>query len=213
MTDERKTDNFSMRTFLETIESIVGVNGLKSVLNYAHLQKYIDCFPPDNEELVIPLKDIRHLLFSLYVLFGSKGARSLQLRVGREIFHIGIEKRPRIAKTLQLTSRLLSETRRIRLVLEKLAEYDWKAFSSELEESPIKIQEEEDCFLIIHKGRYESEEILSESPVCGVLIGTIEVMVEWITGHHHKVEEIECRAMGHPADVFKVSKARTELRR
>lgn len=210
MTDERKTDNFSMRTFLETIENIVGVNGLKSVLNYAHLQKYIGCFPPDNEELVIPLKDLRHLLFSLYVLFGSRGARSIQLQVGREIFHVGIEKRPRIAKALQLTSRLLSETRRIRLVLEKLAEYDWKAFSPELEESPIKIREEVDCFLIIHKGRYESEDILSESPVCGVFIGTIEVMVEWITGHPHKVEEIECRAMGHPADVFRVLKARAE---
>jgi predicted hydrocarbon binding protein len=35
-------------------------------------------------------------------------------------------------------------------------------------------------------------------------------MVEWITGHPHKVEEIECRAMGHPADVFKVAKAATD---
>jgi hypothetical protein len=33
MPDERKTDNFSMKVFLETIENIVGVNGLKSVLN------------------------------------------------------------------------------------------------------------------------------------------------------------------------------------
>ena len=210
MNDKRKTDNFSMRTFLETIENIVGVNGLKSLLNYAHLEKYIDCFPPDNEEQVIPLKDLRHLLFSLYTLFGRKGARSLQLRVGREIFYVGIEKRPRIAKALHIAARLLSEPRRMRLVLEKLAEYDWRAFFSELEESPVKIQEEEDCFLIIHKGRYESEDIISGSPVCGVFAGTIEVMVEWITGHPHKVEEIECRAMGHPADVFRVLKARAE---
>ena len=210
MPDERKTDNFSMKVFLETIENIVGVNGLKSVLNYARLDKYIDCFPPDNEELVIPLEDVRNLLFSLYVLFGSKGARSLQLRVGREIFHVGIEKRPRIAKTLRVAARLLPETRRMRLILDKLIEYDWRAFFSELEESPVEIQEKEDCFLIIHKGRYESEEIMSVSPVCGVFTGTIDVMVEWITGHPHKVEEIECRAMGHPADVFKVAKAATD---
>lgn len=55
-------------------------------------------------------------------------------------------------------------------MFERLAEYDWKAFFSELEESPVEILEEEDCFLIIHKGRYESEEFISESPVCGALL-------------------------------------------
>lgn len=209
MFEGQKTDNFSMRVFLETIESIVGPNGLKSILNYAHMQKYIDCLPPDNEELAIPLEDLHNLLFSLYELFGTKGARTLQLRVGREIFHVGIKKRPTIAKTLRVAARLLPETKRMRLILEKLAEYDWKAFYSESDESPVELKEEKDCFLMIHKGRYESEEIISQTPVCGIFAGTIEVMVEWITGHNHNVQEIECRAMGHPADVFKIAKSKT----
>jgi hypothetical protein len=210
MFEGRKTDNFSMKTFLETIENIVGSNGLKSILNYAHLEKYIECFPPDNETLEIPLEDLHILLLSLYEVFGRKGARSLQLRVGRGLFHVGIEKRPKIAKAFQLAARVLPEPKRIRFILERLAEYDWRAFSSELETSPIEIKEAEDCFLLIHSGRYESEEIISDTPACGVFAGTIEVMVEWITGHPHAVEEVECRAMGHPADVFRISKARTE---
>ncbi len=207
MIDEKKTDNFSMRSFLVTIENIVGPNGLKSVLNYAHIEKYIDNFPPDNEELGIPLEDLKSLLFSLYELFGSKGAHGLKLRVGREIFRVGIEKRPRIAKTLRVAARVLPETRRMNLVLKRLAEYDWKAFSSHLEEPSFEIQEKEDCFLIIDHDRYESEGIKSDIPVCGVFVGAAEAIVKWITGNYHKVEEIECRAMGHPADVFRVSKA------
>ena len=208
MTKEKRTDNFSMRAFLMTIENIVGSNGLKSVLNYAGLGKYIDNFPPDNDELVIPLEDLKSLLLSLYELFGNKGARSLQLRVGREIFRIGIEKRPGVAKTLKIAARLLPETKRMRLVLERLEEYDSRAFLSHLEELSFDIQEKEDCFLVIRKDSYESDGIKSDSPVCGVYIGVAGAIVEWITGHPHKVEEIECRAMGYPADVFRISKSR-----
>ncbi|MBU7024162.1 MAG: hypothetical protein HXS40_08330 [Theionarchaea archaeon] len=211
MSDERKTDNFTMRVFLMTIENIIGSNGLKSILNYGHLGKYIDNFPPDNEELVIPLEDLQRLLLSLYQLFGRKGARSLQLQVGRELFHVGIEKRPKIAKTLRFAARLIPEPKRIRLVLEKLADYDWKAFSSHLETPSYEIQEKEDCFVLIDTDRYESEGITSQEPVCGVFVGAAEAIVEWITGKYHEVEEIECRAMGHTVDVFRVSKTAKEM--
>jgi predicted hydrocarbon binding protein len=46
----------------------------------------------------------------------------------------------------------------------------------------------------------------SSTPVCGHIVGELQYFVEWITGHEHKVEEIECRAAGHPADVFRVEK-------
>ncbi len=205
---ERKTDNFTMMVFLEATKDIIGLNGLKSVLNYAKLGKYIDNMPPDNEELAIPLADLQGFLLSLNELFGSRGARSLQLRVGRELFRFGIQKRPTVSKTLQFAARLLPENKRIHLVLEELAKYDWKAFSSHLREPPFELMEKEDCFLLIEKDRFESEGIASQIPVCGTLAGTIEAMVEWITGHPHKVEEIECRAMGFSREMFRIEKAR-----
>lgn len=205
-----KSDNFSMRTYLQTIESVVGSNGLKSILNYAHLEKYIDNFPPDNEEHAIPIDDLRYLLLSLNELFGRKGAHGLQLRVGRETFHTGIGKRPNISKALRAAASVLSETRRIRLVLEKLADYDWKAFSAHLESPPSDVEETEDYFLFVERDRFESEGITSQVPVCGTLTGVIDAMVEWITGGPHQVEEIECRAMGHPVDVIRVWKTRKE---
>jgi len=198
-----------MKAYLKTVQNIVGPNGLKSVLNYAHLEKYVDNFPPDNEELEIPLEDLQGLYHSLIELFGSKGARSLQLRVGRGNVQRGFERRPKTMKAIQLAARVVPEIRKIRLVLEKLIEYD-KKFYTHSGQNLIELREEEDCFLIVHGDRFESEGITSQTPVCGDFVGTIDALTEWITGHPHRVEEIECRAMGHLADVFRVSKAEIE---
>lgn len=163
----------------------------------------------DNEELEVPLEDLQGLYHSLIELFGSKGARSLQLRIGRGNVQRGFESRPKTMKAIQLAARVVPETRKIRLVLEKLIEYDKKLLPGS-DQDLIELQEEEDYFLVIHKDRFESEGITSQTPVCGDFVGTIEALVEWITGHPHRVEEAECRAMGHPADVFKVSQKRME---
>ncbi len=86
---------------METIQSVVGENGLKSILNYCHLEKYCESFPPDNSKLEIPTDEVQTLFRALIELFGGKGVRGLQLRVGREISRIALERRPRTAKALQ----------------------------------------------------------------------------------------------------------------
>ncbi len=210
MSEERKTENFVMRIYLNTIGNIVGSNGLKSILNYAHLEKYIDSIPPNNDRKEIPLKDLQIIFNSLYELFGQKGVRGLQLRVGRENARIGIEGRSSIAKPLMMAARLVPETRRMRLLLERVVEQSNQIYTSQLKEPPVELQENEDHFLIIHKVRFESEGITSEVPVCNIFVGNLQYAIEWLTRHPHKVEEIECRAMGHPVDVFRIEKAATK---
>jgi predicted hydrocarbon binding protein len=207
MSGERKIDNYSMRTWLKTIENIVGRGGLRSILNYAHLQKYIDSFPPDNDDLEIPVEDYTAFIRSLIELFGSNGARSLQIRAGKEAVRVAIQGRFGIAKTLQIASRLVPETKRMYLVLAKWKEDSEKRFPSLLYKNRIELKEEDSYFLLIDKDYPESDGISSETPVCGIYQGMLQSMMEWITGHHHKVEEIECRAMGYPADVFRISKS------
>lgn len=210
MDEGRKTENFVMRIYLETIQNIVGVNGLKSILNYSHLEKYNESFPPNNAELAIPLEELRALFYSLYELFGSKGVRGLQLRVGRENARIGIEGRSAIAKPLKAAARLVPEEKKMRLLLKKTVEQSKEIYTWNLDKPPVELLEEDDCFLIIHRDRFESEEIISNTPVCNVFVGNLQYAIEWITGHPHEVEEIECRAIGDPADVFRISKARKE---
>ena len=208
MIEGRKTDNLLMRIWLETIQDIVGLNGTKAILNHAQLQKYIDSFPPDNDEMEIPLEDVKNLCQSLVDLFGSRGVWGLQVRVGQRIMRIFIEKRPRIAKATQIASSLLPETRKMRLALEHYREQGEQRISSSLDGPRYELQEEEDCFLFIDRDNYMSEGTTSQTPVCGVTVGTFQFIMEWITGHKHRVEEIECRAMGYPADVFRIWKSK-----
>lgn len=206
MVEGVKADNLVMRVFLETIENIIGPNGLKSLLNYAHLEKYIDNFPPDNDDPEIPVEDLGSLYMSLYEMFGNKGACTLKLRVGRENVHRGLQKRPGIARTLQVASRLVPETTKMRLALERLMEYmgDGSSHSS----APlVELKEQEDCFLLIQRENIESDGITSETPVCYIALGIIDALVAWITGHEHEIKEIQCRAMGDSADVFRIAKA------
>lgn len=76
----------------------------------------------------------------------------------------------------------------------------------ELVSSSTELREGEDCFFLIEKNWVESEGKSSEMPVCVLTVGIIQQVLEWITGREYAVEEIECRAMGYPADVFKISK-------
>ena len=208
-----KTDNFSMRIYLETIQHIVGSNGLKSILNYAHLEKYIDNFPPDNDRVEVPLEDLKIMCHSLLEIFGPRGARSLQLRIGRENVRRGLQKRPQMARAIQLACHFMPETKKMRIALEKLVETSKHRYTSEVYEPDdrIELREEEDYFIIIEREAWESEDVISQNPVCDIYAGTIEALMEWVTGHLHEVKEVECRAMGHPCDVFRITKARTDL--
>jgi predicted hydrocarbon binding protein len=210
MSPPRKTDNLQMNIYLHTIQDLVGPNGLKSILNYAHLEKYIDAFPLENDELEIPVEDLKYLYHSLIDLFGSKGARSLQLRVGQQVMKYALEKLPSVLKALQLSSRILPESKKMRLVLEKFVEESEKRWVSPFEGPHTELQEEKDCFLIIERDCFLSEDIISQTPVCFVYVGELDYLVYWITGHRHEVKEIECRTLGHSADVFKIWKVRNE---
>lgn len=210
MPEESKTVNFLMKCWLITIQNIVGPNGLNSVLNYAHLQKYIDNFPPDNELFEIPVKDARDLFHSLYELFGSKGSRSLSFRVGREYARIGIDGRPAIVKALMLAARLVPEKMKMRLALDKLVETENMWFRSNVSGPIVELKEEGNYFYIVRKDWFESGGIVSQQPVCGMYSGMLQYIMKWITGHEHDVEEIECKAVGDSVDVFRIEKARKE---
>jgi predicted hydrocarbon binding protein len=202
-----KTDNLVMRANLETIQGIIGPNGLKSILNYAGLQKYIGNFPPDNDKREIPVEELQNLDRSLLHLFGGKGARGLQLRIGREFARIAIGRRPHIEKAVKIAARFLPETKKMRLVLEKWGEEVEKREPSQIYKPRIEIREEENCFIYIDRDHYAREGIISETPACNSYVGILEYLMEWITGHKHRVEETSCRAIGDSADVFRIEKS------
>ncbi|MBU7043526.1 MAG: hypothetical protein HXS47_08020 [Theionarchaea archaeon] len=206
MLKERKTDNFSMRITLETLETILGRNGLRSVLNHSHLPFYIDNYPPDNDELEIPLSHIHSLHSSLTELFGRKGVRSLQLHIGQEICRIGIERRSSIVRALKIGTKILSESQRMRMALEKYMEQAEKRQPTPNGTPRFQLHEEADYFELIDTDYHMGKGVQSEWPVCNDIVGTLSYLLTWVSGHSHEIKEVRCQAMGDPADVFRIYK-------
>lgn len=207
--EEVRMAAFIMRTYLETIQSIVGEDGLTSILEDAHLETYIDNFPPDSDEVAVSEKDLRKLYLALIEHVGQREARDLQVKVGRETVKRGLRKLPGVAKTLQLVTSPMPELTKMRIALRMLiTTVEKRATYPEDADNPVmEIREEKDSFLFVYRTYWESEDVISQEPVCGIFVGILEELMEWVTGHSHGIEEVECRAMGHPADVFRVTKA------
>ncbi|MBU7024592.1 MAG: hypothetical protein HXS40_10545 [Theionarchaea archaeon] len=199
-------DNFILRKWLETLQDIVGENGLKTILNYAHLGQYIHNFPPDNDEGAIPVEHLQSLYRTILDLFGYKGARSLQLNVGRKVMEKMVKSRPAVTIPIKTAARLLPESRRIRMTLEKFMEQSLERAPTTLGKDRYELKETDEYFLFIDYDYEGSEGVTSDRPVCGFLVGMLDYAVEWITGNPHKVEEIQCRAMGCPQEVIRVWK-------
>ncbi|MBU7037345.1 MAG: hypothetical protein HXS52_05400 [Theionarchaea archaeon] len=70
----------------------------------------------------------------------------------------------------------------------------------------MKLQEEDDCFLLIDRDYFESSSRTSPQPRCYMYIGMLENLMEWVIGHRHKVTEIKYRSVSDDADILKISK-------
>ncbi len=206
MLEGRKTDNLVMRLTLETIQKELGVPLLKNVLNRANLKEYIDNFPPDNDELVIPLEKLHNIQLALFELLGYKSSRGLMGLIGREISRQGIERRARLTSALKLSVKILPESKKIQILLNFLVKQAEERYTIAMNPAA-EVKEEQDHFLFIHKQWHTSEGVNADMPVCTDLVGMIEYLVEWITGKKHEVKEIECRAQGGSADVVRIAKA------
>ena len=60
------------------------------------------------------------------------------------IAHIGLGKRPKVAKAMRLAARVVPEMKKMRIIIERLAEYDEKAFQTERDTPLVEIKEEKD---------------------------------------------------------------------
>lgn len=202
----QRIDNFILRKWLETLQDIVGEHGLKTILNYAHLEQYVDSFPPDDDQGAIPVEHLQSLYRAILDLFGHKGARSLQLNVGRKVMERMVKSRPAITIPVKTAARIFPEPRRIRMTLEKFIDQSLERAPTAMGKERYELKEEDDYFLFIDHDYEGSEGVTSDKPICGFLVGMLDYAVEWITGNPHKVEEIECRAMGSPCDVIRIWK-------
>jgi hypothetical protein len=72
--------NKAARITLESLESVMGKNGLNAILNLAHMPHLIDNYPPNNLDREFDFADFTAINWALEEMYGPRGGRGLALR-------------------------------------------------------------------------------------------------------------------------------------
>jgi hypothetical protein len=194
--------NLIARIFLESIEEIMGSNGIKALLNMANMANLIDNYPPRNLSKEFDFADFANLNEAMEMMYGPRGGRALSLRAGRKAFDQGLKNFGPMVGIADRTFRMLPLKLRMKVGLGAMA----KAFSSTSVQISY-VQEEEDHFMYfidrcpVCWGRH------SDTPICHAAMGIILEGLNWGTGGlKFKTSEVTCIAKGDPSCTFVISK-------
>jgi predicted hydrocarbon binding protein len=83
---KEKIPNRMLYLALVTAEEIVGKNGVRSILNYAGLRKFIDNYPPNDLTETHSTGDYTRIMAGTIELIGERGARAIMFRGGMKAF-------------------------------------------------------------------------------------------------------------------------------
>jgi predicted hydrocarbon binding protein len=194
MTIKEKLPNQLFHLACLTLEEVLGERGLNSILNYAHLKKFIGNYPPNNQECEHSSGDFSRLITGIVDVMGERGARAILFRAGMRSFQIMLEKFPSlfnldgIEPGERVPDRMFDEFVRIyRFVVDALIHIYGEVYKfypcdegATLEISP--------CFWC--------SGLTTKEPICMVPAGFEYAAARWITGREIRVVETQCIARG-----------------
>ncbi len=193
---KEKIPNQMLYLALITAEEIIGRNGMRSILNYANLQKFIDNYPPNDLAEEQETLDFTRLMAGLIDLVGERGARAIMFRGGIRGFEIFHEQFPSLMniegiKPEEKTDDLMfDEFMRIYGIMVDASVALWgdifKYYPCE-EGAALEISPCQYCV-----------GLKTKEPICNAQVGFQFGILRWILGKEVKVEETHCIAMGDP---------------
>lgn len=208
--DEKRIPSMLLNILFTQVDEMMGRRSLIMLLRQAGLGDYVDNLPPMDDSPSITVEQYSRLLSNIYDIFGARGARPIMLRGGRLGAAEIRRQRPAQFAVAGTALKLLSPDRRMRIVLEKLAEQ-----GEDLYGTPHHLHEEDDAFIVEMLSCPYCSEITRRAatankpvgkPVCHIPLAVIDEMVEWVTGQKHLVEEVSCIAVGDPTCRFRVAR-------
>jgi hypothetical protein len=188
---------------LDALEDIMGENGLKAILNLAHLTHLIDNFPPNNLNKEFDFSDVSAINQALEEMYGPRGGRGLALRAGRVTFADSLKNFGALAGAGDLAFKLLPLHMKMRIGLPAMAR-----IFTQVSDQHTTVKEQNDVFVYtIHRcpvcwGRHDLDK-----PVCFIAIGLLQEGLKWLSGgKEFRVNESNCVAMGDEVCEFIIEK-------
>jgi len=178
---------------IKSLEDVMGINGLKAILNLAHLPHLIDNYPPDNLTKEFDFADFTAINIALEEMYGPRGGHGLAFRAGRASFADSFRNFGALAGAGDISFRVLPLQTKLRIGLPAIAR-----IFSQISDQYTTVQESEDEFAYtIHKCPQCWSRQGLDKPVCFIGAGLVQEGLKWISGgSEFRVTESKCIAMG-----------------
>jgi predicted hydrocarbon binding protein len=194
--------NLMARIYLQALEEVMGVNGVKALLNMAGLTHLINNYPPANLNKEFDFADFTALSQGIIEMYGPRGGRGLALRAGRAAFAEGLSKFGATAGAADLAFKVLPTSTKLKVGLKAMAE-SFNKFSDQRSE----VVEEADYFNYFIHVCPMCWNYKSDKPVCYGAVGILQEGLRWVSGgKDFRVEAVQCKAMGSESGCFHIYK-------
>lgn len=196
--------NKIVRISLNSLEEVMGKNGVNAILNLAHLSHLIDNYPADNLERQFDFADFSAINLALEEMYGPRGGRGLALRAGRVAFADSLRNFGALAGVGDLAFKVLPLQTKMRIGIPVMA----KIFSQISDQYSTVRERESDFVYTIHRCPVCWGRNNSDKPVCFIAIGLLQGGLKWLSGgQEFRVNESRCVAMGDEVCEFIIEKS------
>lgn len=188
--------------FLQAMEDVLGMNGVKATLHIADLKEWIDNYPADNLEREVDFASFSVLNAALDEIYGARGGRGLARRSAWHMFDRAVRHASGVSAVLDIAVKLLP----MRIAVPKGLKALSIAFSKISDQQASLEEDDETLHFAFQRcaacwGRH------SEEPICHSQVGLIEQAIRWMSGgRSFRVQEIQCIAKGDEACEIEISK-------
>jgi hypothetical protein len=187
----------------DALEEIMGRNGLNAILNMAKLSYFISNPPPDTMEKGFDFAHISALNHALEEMYGPRGGRGLQLRLGRVLFAQGLANFGALVGASDLAFKVLPLQAKVKAGLPAVA----KVFDSLSDQTSY----------VRDPGGQQYHYVIEQCSMCWgrsvdrpggfIAAGIIEEALRWISGGRtFRVDQVSCIGMGDGNCTFQVHK-------
>jgi len=184
------------------MEAVMGDASLNAILNMSGMGEFIKAPPPDNMAREFDFASLSAMSQNLETMFGARGGRSMALRIGREMFSLGLNKFGAFAGMKDPAFIQLPLESRTAIGVQTLA-----AVFTNFSDQICVVKSTPDAYLFEVETSPMAWGRTAERPVCHALVGILQEGLNWASnGQEYHVQEMICRASGGEACVFKINK-------
>jgi hypothetical protein len=187
---------------LESMEEVMGRNGLNALLNLTGMRALIQEPPPDNLEKAFDFSNISNLNKGLEEIYGPRGGRGLALRGGRAIFSRGLKQFGALAGVGDLAFKVLPLSTKLRIGVPAVAR-----IFTQFSDQTSRVEDKGDHFIYYIERCSMCWGRETDRQICYIAVGILQEALRWVSGGlEFRIEEIECIGMGAEACTFKIDK-------